>query len=35
MVLDLQSLVHSRIHWLRPRNPATPPAFGLILQGRY
>jgi hypothetical protein len=37
MQLDLQSLfwlhVHSRTHWLRPRNPSLPPAFGLIYEG--
>ncbi len=38
MELDLQSLfglhVYSCTHWLRPRNPAPPSAFGLI-RGRY
>ncbi len=37
MQLDLQSLfglhVHSCTHWLRPRNPPPPPAFGLIYEG--
>jgi hypothetical protein len=37
MELDLQSLfglhVHSCTHWLRPRNPLPPPAFGLIYEG--
>jgi hypothetical protein len=36
MEVDLQSLfglhVHSRTHWLRPRNPPPPP-FGLIFEG--
>ncbi len=27
--------VHSCTHWLRPRNPSPPPAFGLVLRGRY
>ncbi len=27
--------VHSTSHWLRPRNPSPPPAFGLIYEGRY
>jgi hypothetical protein len=25
--------VHSCIHWLRPRNPSNPPAFGLVYEG--
>ncbi len=27
--------VHSCTHWLRPRNSHPPPAFGLVLRGRY
>ncbi len=34
MELDLLSLfVHSCTHWLRPRNPPAPHAFGLIYEG--
>jgi hypothetical protein len=27
--------VHRCTHWLRPRNSLPPPAFGLVLRGRY
>jgi hypothetical protein len=39
MELVLQSLlglhVHSCTHWLIPRNPTPPPAFGLIYAGAF
>jgi hypothetical protein len=39
MEVDLQSLfglnVHTCTHWLRPRCSPPPPAFGLVLRGRY
>ncbi len=30
----MSSDVHICSHWLRPRNPPLPPAFGLIYEGR-
>jgi hypothetical protein len=42
MEVDLQSLLgsmsrdlHICTHWLRARNSSPPPAFGLVLRGRY